>query len=105
MKIALIYCENETVSEIEPSRMGLYLLNPGLDGQQGSSFWVRALPGFSKLPHHEKDAWVRGLWSQVQTLTKRVAELVVRLGAPPKTLDGSSCRPRRARSPTVRASR
>ena len=51
------------------------------------------LPDLSHLSHDEKDALIRVLWAQVQTLTARVAELEARLGAPPKTPDNSSLPP------------
>lgn len=58
------------------------------------------LPDLSSLSHDEKDALIRALWAQVQTLTEqvrtltgRVAELEARLGTPPKTPDNSSLPP------------
>ena len=51
------------------------------------------LPDLSCLSHDEKDALIRALWVQVQTLTARVAELEARLGVPPKTPDNSSVPP------------
>ncbi len=50
-------------------------------------------PDLSGLSHEEKDALIRALWSQVQALTARVAELEARLGGPPKTPDNSSVPP------------
>ncbi len=51
------------------------------------------LPDLSSLSHDEKDALIRALWSQVQALTARVAELEARLGGPPKSPDNSSVPP------------
>ncbi len=58
------------------------------------------LPDLSFLSHDEKDALIRVLWAQVQTLTEqvrtltgRVAELEARLDTPPKTPDNSSLPP------------
>ena len=51
------------------------------------------LPDLSHLSHDEKDALIRALWAQVQTLTARVAELEARLSGPPKTPDNSSVPP------------
>jgi len=51
------------------------------------------LPDLSSLSHDEKDALIRALWAQVQTLSARVAELESRLGEPPKTPDNSSVPP------------
>jgi len=38
------------------------------------------LPDLSHLTHEEKDALIRALWAQVQSLTARVADLEARLG-------------------------
>jgi len=54
---------------------------------------VTEFPDLSGLSHDEKDALIRALWSQVQALTARVAELEARLGGPPKTPDNSSVPP------------
>ena len=61
---------------------------------------VPQLPDLSFLSHDEKDALIRALWAQVQTLTEqvrtltgRVAELEARLDTPPKTPDNSSLLP------------
>jgi transposase len=54
---------------------------------------VTPLPDLSRLSHDEKDALIRALWAQVQTLTARVAELEAQLGVPPKTPDNSSLPP------------
>jgi len=51
------------------------------------------LPDLSGLTHEEKDALILALWSQVQAVTARVAELEARLAAPPKTPDNSSLPP------------
>jgi len=54
---------------------------------------VTELPDLSGLSHDEKDTLIRALWSQVEALTARVAELEARLGEPPKTPDNSSVPP------------
>lgn len=54
---------------------------------------MNEVPDLSGLSHDEKDALIRALWSQVQALTARVAELEARLGGPPKTPDNSSVPP------------
>ncbi len=54
---------------------------------------MNEVPDLSRLSHDEKDALIRALWSQVQALTARVAELEARLGGPPKTPDNSSVPP------------
>ena len=41
------------------------------------------LPDLSILSHAEKDALIRAQWEQVETLSRRVAELEARLGEPP----------------------
>jgi hypothetical protein len=41
---------------------------------------VIQLPDLSHLSHAEKDALIRMLWAQVQSLTARVAALEARLG-------------------------
>ena len=53
------------------------------------------LPNLDHLSHGEKDALIRALWAQVQTLTARIAELEARLGGPPKNSDNSSQPPSR----------
>ena len=55
------------------------------------------LPDLHRLTHEEKDALILALWSQVQGLTARVAELETRLAAPPKTPDNSSLPPSKGR--------
>src|SRR5438067_157101 len=57
------------------------------------------LPDLSSLSHGEKDALISVLWEQVQTLTKRVAELEARLNEPPKNSGNSSVPPSRDRKP------
>src|SRR5687767_13669110 len=52
-------------------------------------------PDLSKLTETEKDALIRALWAQVQSLTARVAELQARLNQPPKTPGNSSLPPSR----------
>ena len=55
------------------------------------------LPDLSTLSHAEKDALIRALWSRVETLSRRVAELEARLGEPPKDSGNSSVPPSRDR--------
>jgi transposase len=55
------------------------------------------LPDLSTLSHAEKDALIRALWDQVETLSRRVAELEARLGEPPKGSGNSSVPPSRDR--------
>src|ERR671932_1552359 len=60
-------------------------------------------PDLSQLIEAEKDALILALWTQVQALTARVAELEARLKEPPKTPDNSSLPPatgRKANRPT-----
>ncbi len=57
------------------------------------------LPDLSRLTHEEKDALIRALWAQVQTLVARVAELEAKLGEPPKTPDNSSLPPSQGKKP------
>ena len=57
------------------------------------------LPDLSRLSHDEKDALILALWTQVQVLTARVAELQAQLGSPPKTPDNSSLPPSRGQKP------
>jgi transposase len=60
---------------------------------------VTELPDLSRLSHGEKDALILALWTQVQVLTARVAELEAKLGGPPKTPDNSSLPPSRGKKP------
>jgi transposase len=60
---------------------------------------VTELPDLSRLSHDEKDALILALWTQVQVLTARVAELQAQLGSPPKTPDNSSLPPSRGQKP------
>ncbi len=48
------------------------------------------LPDLDRLSHAEKDALIRALWAQVQSLTTRVAVLEARRDEPSKTPDNSS---------------
>ncbi len=57
------------------------------------------LPDLSRLTHDEKDALIRALWAQVQTLAARVAGLEAKLGGPPKTPDNSSLPPSKGKKP------
>ena len=57
------------------------------------------LPDLSQLTHGEKDALIRALWAQVQTLVTRVAELEAKLDVPPKTPDNSSLPPSKSKKP------
>ncbi len=57
------------------------------------------LPDLSLLSHAEKDALIRALWAQVQSLTARVAALEARLGEPGKTPDNSSLPPSKGQKP------
>jgi transposase len=56
---------------------------------------MTAPPDLRTLIEVEKDALIRALWAQVQTLTTRVAELEARLNQPPKTPGNSSLPPSR----------
>jgi transposase len=60
---------------------------------------VTQLPDLSHLSHAEKDALIRALWEQVQSLTARVALLEARLGDPSKTPDNSSLPPSKGQKP------
>jgi transposase len=51
---------------------------------------VPPLPDLDHLSHAEKDALIRALWAQVQSLTTRVAVLEARRDEPSKTPDNSS---------------
>jgi transposase len=55
------------------------------------------LPDLSTLPAAEKDALIRALWEQVETLSQRVTEQEARLGEPPKDSGNSSVPPSRDR--------
>ncbi len=57
------------------------------------------LPDLSHLSHAEKDALIRALWAQVQSLTARVTALEARLGEPSKTPDNSSLPPSKGQKP------
>ena len=57
------------------------------------------LPDLNHLSHAEKDALIRALWAQVQSLTARVAALEARLGEPSKTPDNSSLPPSKGQKP------
>src|SRR3954447_9390152 len=50
-------------------------------------------PDLSQLSEAEKDALIVALWTQVQALTVRIAELEARLKQPPKTPDNSGLPP------------
>jgi transposase len=54
---------------------------------------VSDLPDLRHLSHAEKDALIRALWAQVQSLTARVEMLEARLAEPVKTPDNSSLPP------------
>src|SRR6188768_2165529 len=56
---------------------------------------MTAPPDLRTLTEVEKDALIRALWAQVQSLTARVAELEARLNQPPKTPGNSSLPPSR----------
>jgi transposase len=60
---------------------------------------VPGLPDLNHLSHAEKDALIRALWAQVQSLTARVAALEARLGEPGKTPDNSSLPPSKGQKP------
>lgn len=64
------------------------------------------LPDLSQLSHAQKDALIHALWAQVQallgqveTLSKRVAELEARLNEPPKNSGNSSVPPSKGFKP------
>ena len=57
------------------------------------------LPDLSHLSHAEKDTLIRALWSQVQSLTARVAALEAKLNEPSKTPDNSSLPPSKGQKP------
>ncbi len=61
---------------------------------------MQPLPDLSLFSHEQKDALIRALWEQVQTLTLQVevltargAELEAKLNEPPKTPSHSSVPP------------
>jgi transposase len=60
---------------------------------------VSQLPDLDHLSHAEKDALIRALWAQVQSLTTRVADLEARLAEPSKTPDNSSLPPSKGQRP------
>jgi transposase len=60
---------------------------------------VTELPDLDRLSHAEKDALIRALWSQVQSLTARVAALEAKLDEPSKTPDNSSLPPSKGQKP------
>jgi transposase len=60
---------------------------------------VTQLPDLNSLSHAEKDALIRALWSQVQSLTARVAALEAKLNEPSKTPDNSSLPPSKGHKP------
>jgi transposase len=60
---------------------------------------VTQLPDLDHLSHAEKDALIRALWSQVQSLTVRVAALEAKLNEPSKTPDNSSLPPSKGQKP------
>ena len=57
------------------------------------------LPDLNSLSHAEKDALIRALWSQVQSLTARAAALEAKLNEPSKTPDNSSLPPSKGQKP------
>ena len=57
------------------------------------------LPNLDTLSHAEKDALIRALWAQVQSLTARVTSLEAKLGEPGKTPDNSSLPPSKGQKP------
>jgi transposase len=62
---------------------------------------VNALPNLDHLSHTEKDALIRMLWTQIQTLSARVAELEAKLNEPPKTPGNSSVPPSKGQKPNA----
>jgi transposase len=60
---------------------------------------VTQLPDLNSLSHAEKDALIRALWSQVQSLTARAAALEAKLNEPSKTPDNSSLPPSKGHKP------
>ena len=57
------------------------------------------LPTLDHLSHPEKDALIRLLWAQVQSLTARVAALEAKLAEPSKTPENSSLPPSKGQKP------
>ena len=62
---------------------------------------MNALPNLDHLSHPEKDALIRALWAQVQSLGARVAALEARLNDPPKTPENSSVPPSKGQKPNA----
>jgi transposase len=62
---------------------------------------VNALPNLDHLSHADKDALIRLLWAQIQTLSARVAELEAKLNEPPKTPGNSSVPPSKGQKPNA----
>jgi transposase len=60
---------------------------------------VTQLPELSRLSDAEKDALIRVLWAQVQSLTAQVMALEARLGEPSKTPDNSNLPPSKGPKP------
>jgi transposase len=60
---------------------------------------VTQLPDLNHLSHAGKDALIRALWSQVQSLTACVAALEAKLNEPSKTPDNSSLPPSKGQKP------
>jgi transposase len=60
---------------------------------------VPQLPNLDHLSHAEKDALIRALWAQVQSLTARVAALEAKLNEPAKTPDNSGLPPSKGQKP------
>jgi transposase len=60
---------------------------------------VTQLPDLNHLSHAEKDALIRALWSQVQSLTARAEALEAKLNEPSKTPDNSSLPPSKGQKP------
>jgi transposase len=60
---------------------------------------VLQLPNLDHLSHAEKDTLIRALWTQVQSLTARVAVLEAKLNEPSKTPDNSSLPPSKGQKP------
>ena len=57
------------------------------------------LPDLNRLSHAEKDALIRALWTQLQSLTAQVASLEAKLSEPSKTPDNSSLPPSKGQKP------
>jgi transposase len=60
---------------------------------------VPELPDLNHLSHAEKDALIRALWAQVQSLTARVAALESKLNEPSKNPENSSLPPSKGQKP------